>query len=40
MVMIDESETLKRLAAWASIVAATTALGGVPYLQFKWVREP
>jgi magnesium transporter len=36
MVMIDESEATKRPAAWASIIAASTALGGVPELRWAW----
>jgi magnesium transporter len=44
MVTIEESETTKRLAAWAAIFAVSTALAGIwgmnfevmPELQWKW----
>ena len=39
MVTIEESETTKRLAAWAAIFAASTALAGIWGMNFKGMPE-
>jgi magnesium transporter len=39
MVTIDESETTKRLAAWAAIFAVSTALAGIWGMNFEHMPE-
>ncbi len=39
MVTIEESETTKRLAAWAAIFAVSTALAGIWGMNFKYMPE-
>lgn len=39
MVAIDESETTKRLAAWAAIFAVSTALAGIWGMNFEYMPE-
>ena len=39
MVTIEESETTKRLAAWAAIFAASTALAGIWGMNFDHMPE-
>jgi len=39
MVTIEESETTKRLAAWAAIFAVSTALAGIWGMNFDWMPE-
>ncbi len=39
MVTIEESETTKRLAAWAGIFAVATALAGIWGMNFEWMPE-
>jgi len=39
MVAIEESETTKRLAAWAAIFAVSTALAGIWGMNFEWMPE-
>jgi len=39
MVAIEESETTKRLAAWAAIFAVSTALAGICGMNFEWMPE-
>ena len=39
MVTIEESETTKRLAAWAAIFAVSTALAGIWGMNFEMMPE-
>jgi magnesium transporter len=39
MVTIEESEVTKRLAAWAAIFAASTALAGIWGMNFEHMPE-
>jgi magnesium transporter len=39
LVTIEESETTKRLAAWAGIFAAATAFAGIWGMNFEWMPE-